>query len=116
MSLKIDYDLVNAVLGENDPEYTKRALEDLLDVRDRALFLQEIRNNKTLDIIYETVNRSTRLAVKGKLNTRQLQPSEVVNPELFEKDSEQGFYDALVQLVPKTQASQETAQLPIVSR
>ena len=105
--LNIDYDLVNAVLGENDPEYTNRALEDLLDVRDRALFIQEIRNNKTLDVIYETVNRSTRLAVKGDLDTQQLQPGKVVNPELFEKASEQGFYDALVQLVPKTKASQE---------
>ena len=63
----IDYDLVNAVLGENDPEYTQRALQDLLDVRDRALFLQEIRNNGTLDKIYETVNRSTRLAAQGGL-------------------------------------------------
>ncbi|MFW5667560.1 MAG: glycine--tRNA ligase subunit beta, partial [Coleofasciculus sp.] len=35
---KIDYDLVNAVLGENDQDYTQRALKDLLDVRDRALF------------------------------------------------------------------------------
>ena len=105
--LNIDYDLVNAVLGENDPEYTNRALKDLLDVRDRALFLQKIRNNKTLDVIYETVNRSTRLAVKGDLDTQQLQPAEVVNPELFEKASEQGFYDALVQLVPQTKASQE---------
>ncbi len=61
----IDYDLVNAVLGENDKEYTQRALQDLLDVRDRALFLQEIRNNGTLDKIYETVNRSTRLAAQG---------------------------------------------------
>ncbi len=105
--LNINYDLVNAILGENDPEYKNRALKDLLDVRDRALFLQEIRNNKTLDIIYETVNRSTRLAFKGKLNTQQLQPSEVVNVELFEKNSEQNFYNALVQLVPKTQASQQ---------
>ncbi|MFM7440086.1 MAG: glycine--tRNA ligase subunit beta, partial [Snowella sp.] len=41
--LKIDYDLVNAVLGDNDPDYTTRALENLLDVRDRAQFLQQIR-------------------------------------------------------------------------
>ncbi|NES85860.1 MAG: glycine--tRNA ligase subunit beta, partial [Moorea sp. SIO2B7] len=56
--MRIDYDLVNAVLGENDPEYTQRALQDLLDVRDRAQFLQQIRNNGTLEAIYETVNRS----------------------------------------------------------
>jgi glycyl-tRNA synthetase beta chain len=102
----IDYDLVNAVLGENDPEYTERSLQYLLDVRDRAQFLQQIRNNGKLDEIYETVNRSTRLAIKGDLNTQELNPKAVVNPELFEKSSERSFYDALIELVPQTQAAQ----------
>lgn len=101
----IDYDLVNAVLGENDREYTERALQDLLDVRDRALFLQEIRNNGNLDKIYETVNRSTRLAAQGDLNTTQLQPQTVINTQLFQKQSEQAFYDAVVQIVPKTETA-----------
>ena len=105
---QIDYDLVNAVLGENDPEYGLRALEDLLDVRDRALFLQKICNNRTLDRIYETVNRSTRLAAQGDLDTTQLNPENLVRPELFQKPSEQAFYDALVQLVPQTQAARES--------
>ena len=102
----VDYDLVNAVLGENDPEYTERALQDLLDVRDRANFLQTIRNNKTLDRIYETVNRSSRLAAQGDLDTTQLDPISLVEPKLFQSPSEQAFYDALVALVPKTQAAQ----------
>jgi glycyl-tRNA synthetase beta chain len=102
----IDYDLVNAILGENDPEYTERSLQDLLDVRDRAQFLQQIRHNGKLDEIYETVNRSARLAVKGDLNTQKLNPEAVVKPELFEKSSERAFYDALVELVPQTQAAQ----------
>ena len=103
----IDYDLVNAVLGENDPEYSERALRDLLDVRDRALFLQKIRNSRMLDKIYETVNRSTRLAAQGDLDTAQLNPNTLVDPELFQKSSEQAFYNALVQLVPQTQAAQD---------
>jgi glycyl-tRNA synthetase beta chain len=103
----IDYDLVNAVLGENDAEYTQRALKDLLDVRDRALFLQEIRNNGKLDEIYETVNRSTRLAAQGDLDTQQLEPKAIVNTQLFQKSSEQAFYDAIVELVPQTNAAQE---------
>ncbi|NES18644.1 MAG: glycine--tRNA ligase subunit beta [Symploca sp. SIO3E6] len=103
----IDYDLVNAVLGENDLEYRERALKDLLDVRDRALFLQSIRDNGNLDKIYETVNRSTRLAAQGDLDTHQLEPAPIVNTELFQKPSEQRFYDALVALVPQTQASQQ---------
>jgi glycyl-tRNA synthetase beta chain len=104
---QIDYDLVNAVLGENDPEYTERALQDLLDVRDRALYLQQIRSDGTLDKIYETVNRSTRLAAQGDLDYQQLEPTSVVKPELFQKSSEQAFYNALVELVPETQAAQQ---------
>jgi len=104
----VDYDLVNAVLGENDPEYTERALRDLLDVLERALFLQQIRNDKTLDLIYETVNRSTRLAAQGDLDKVELEPKTAVKPELFQKSSEQAFYDAVVQLVPQTLLSKQT--------
>ncbi|WP_414550466.1 glycine--tRNA ligase subunit beta [Anabaena sp. CCY 0017] len=105
---QIDYDLVNAVLGENDPEYTERALQDLLDVRDRALYLQQIRKDGTLDKIYETVNRSTRLAAQGDLDFQQLEPTSLIQPELFQKSSEQAFYNAIVELVPQTQAAKET--------
>jgi glycyl-tRNA synthetase beta chain len=68
--LAIDYDLVNAVLGEDDPAYTERALHDLLDVRDRAVFLQDIRNDGRLDKVYETVNRAARLAKQGDLDPK----------------------------------------------
>ncbi|MEG4149197.1 glycine--tRNA ligase subunit beta [Microcoleus sp. Pol12B5] len=104
----VDYDLVNAVLGENDLEYTERALRDLLDALERALFLQQIRNNQTLDLIYETVNRSTRLAAQGDLDKVELEPKTAVKPELFQKSSEQAFYDAVVQLVPQTLLSKQT--------
>ena len=104
----IDYDLINAVLGEDDPEYTERALKDLLDVRERAIFLQTIRQDGSLDKIYETVNRSARLAKQGDLDTVQLKPQKIVNPKLFEKSSEEEFYQALIALVPKTEAAQET--------
>ncbi|BAZ51736.1 glycyl-tRNA synthetase subunit beta [Nostoc sp. NIES-4103] len=105
---QIDYDLVNAVLGENDPEYTERALKDLLDVRDRALYLQQIRVGGTLDKIYETVNRSTRLAAQGDLDTKQLEPTAVIDKALFQKPSEAAFYDAIVDLVPQTQTAQQS--------
>ncbi len=104
---QIDYDLVNAVLGENDPEYTERALVNLLDVRDRALYLQKIRQDGTLDKIYETVNRSTRLAAQGNLDLQTLEPQTLINPELFQKKSESAFYNALLELVPQTQAAQQ---------
>jgi glycyl-tRNA synthetase beta chain len=102
----IDYDLVNAVLGENDPEYTERALTDLLDTRDRAVFLQQIRDNGTLENIYPTVNRSSKLAAQGNLDTQQLAPTQVVQITLFQKSSEQAVYDGLIALEPQTKAAQ----------
>ncbi|MEM8503157.1 MAG: glycine--tRNA ligase subunit beta [Cyanobacteria bacterium P01_D01_bin.1] len=103
--LGIDYDLVNAVFGQ-DEDYQERALSDLLDVRDRALFLQSIRDDTRLAIIYETVNRAAKLAAQGDLDTDILDPNGVVNPELFEQPSEQAFYDSLQTLLPQTQAAQ----------
>ncbi|KAM3091265.1 glycine--tRNA ligase subunit beta [Phormidesmis sp. 146-35] len=97
----IDYDLINAVIGENDPDYAERALSNLLDVRDRSHFLQTIRNDGRLATIYETVNRASRLAAQGDLDTRSLDLS-TVDPKLFQKSSEQAFYDALGQLQSQT--------------
>jgi glycyl-tRNA synthetase beta chain len=99
---QVDYDLVNAVLGEADPDYTQRALADLLDVQARALFLQQVRTDGTLATIYETVNRATRLAKQGTLDMQTLDPSAAINPQYFEQPSEQAFYDALVTLLPQT--------------
>lgn len=102
----VDYDLINAVVGEADAEYTDRALQDLLDVRDRALFLQKIRQTGELQSIYETVNRSSRLAAQGELSTTQLNPEAIVDPTLFQSPAEQSFYQALIALVPQTQIAQ----------
>lgn len=99
----IDYDLVNAVLGESDPDYTQRALIDVLDARARAQFLQHLRADGTLEQIYETVNRATRLAKQGELDRVSLDPVAVVQPQAFEQSSEQAFCDALVALLPQTQ-------------
>ncbi|ANV85080.1 glycine--tRNA ligase subunit beta [Picosynechococcus sp. PCC 7003] len=100
----IDYDLVNAVLGD-DAEYTERALTDLLDVGDRAEFLQSIRNDGQLEQIYATINRSAKLAAKGNLSTDSLDPTGVINPEKFEQNSERDLYAGLVELVPTTEAA-----------
>ncbi|HZG37271.1 MAG TPA: glycine--tRNA ligase subunit beta [Nodosilinea sp.] len=97
--LGIDYDLVNAVLSE-------RALSDPLDVKDRALFLQEMRRSGRMDKVYETVNRATRLAAQGTLDTQQLDPHGVIDPATLEAKAEQAFFAALKTLVPQTQAAQ----------
>jgi glycyl-tRNA synthetase beta chain len=102
---KIDYDLVNAVLPENDVEYGKRGLADLLDLQERALFLQQLRVSGQLETIYPTVNRSAKLSVQGNLDTQTLDPSGLVQTALFQKKSEQAFYDGLLQLLPQTQAA-----------
>jgi glycyl-tRNA synthetase beta chain len=113
--LNIDYDLVNAVLGDNDTEYIDRALNNLLDVRDRALFLQEIRNNGILSQIYETVNRSTKLAAKGSLNTEELEPKNVINPDLFESISEREFYESLDKLTPITKQAKTQSNYQLLT-
>lgn len=95
----IDYDLVNAVLSH-------RALIDPLDVKDRALFLQAMRRSGRMDKVYETVNRATRLAAQGTLDTDVLDPGGVIDAAKLEAKAEQAFFAALKTLVPQTQAAQ----------
>jgi glycyl-tRNA synthetase beta chain len=101
----IDYDLVNAVLGEDDPEATERALSDILDVGNRAKFLQACRQDGSLEQIYETVNRAARLARQGDLSTAVLDPTTAIQADLLGQPAEQRFYRALIQLLPKTEAA-----------
>ncbi|MEA5449203.1 glycine--tRNA ligase subunit beta [Leptolyngbya sp. CCNP1308] len=104
----IDYDLVNAVLsdGPKGPALGHRALSDPLDVKDRALFLQEMRRNGRMDKVYETVNRATRLAAQGTLDTDVLDPEGVIDAVKLEAKAEQAFLAALKTLLPQTQAAQ----------
>ncbi|MEO0867814.1 MAG: glycine--tRNA ligase subunit beta [Cyanobacteria bacterium J06642_11] len=102
----IDYDLINAVVGEDDADYRARVLSNLLDARDRARFLQEIRTNGTLASVYETVNRASKLATKGDLDTTSLDPENIVDTDLFKSPAETAFHASLQQLVPQTEAAQ----------
>ena len=103
--LHIDYDLVNAVLGEDDAEYRIRAFTDLLDVRERACFLQGIRADGGLNRVYATVNRAARLAAQGDLDLQTLNPVEVIDPGLLKQASEEAFYEALLTLLPQTEGA-----------
>jgi glycyl-tRNA synthetase beta chain len=58
-----------------------------------------------LDKIYETINRAARLAVKGDLDTKTLDPKAVIKPELFEKDSEKALYRSIEELLPQTETA-----------
>ena len=116
----IDYDLVNAVVGnpetaENDRAYSDRAYSDraltqLLDVQVRAQRLQTLRSTGQLNLLYETINRATRLARQGTLDFVTLDPMDLIHPDRFQQPSEQALYDALVNLLPETQTAQATRQ------
>ncbi len=101
----VDYDLVNAVLGEASSPYGQRLLQDLLDTRVRARFLQEIRGDGRLQAIYPTVNRATRLAAQGTLAMDVLDPTGWVDARWFESPTEPAFLQALEQLLPQTQSA-----------
>jgi glycyl-tRNA synthetase beta chain len=58
--------------------------------------------------LYATINRAAKLAAKGDLDFSALDPATCVKPALFEQPSEQAFYDALVALVPVTQAARQS--------
>ena len=102
----IDYDLINAVVAEEDVDYRARVLSQLLDARDRARFLQTIRANGTLASVYETVNRASKLATKGDLDTTTLDPAGIIDIGLFQSPAETAFHKSLQQLVPQTQTAQ----------
>ncbi len=89
----VDYDLLDAVLGKNDRAYGIMALEDVQDLYERALFLQELRQDGALGHIYETVNRVARLALQGDLPTDQVIVEEVVDDTLFESLAEKHLYE-----------------------
>jgi len=101
----VDYDLVNAILGEADSPYGQRVLTDLLEARTRARFLQEIRRDGRLQAVYETVNRATRLAAQGDLPTDLLAVAGLVDPDQFESPAEAALLAALTSLLPQTQAA-----------
>jgi glycyl-tRNA synthetase beta chain len=101
----IDYDLVNAVLGEEDPDALNRVLADVLDAGTRIQFLQACRQDGSLAQIYETVNRATRLARQGDFETSILDPQKVIQPKLLAQPAEKAFYEALKTLLPKTEAA-----------
>jgi glycyl-tRNA synthetase beta chain len=94
----IDYDLVNAVFGVEDPDYAIKALTNLALIRDRAQFLQNARQDKTLDAIYEVVHRATRLATQGDLPTDITSVEKVVDQKLLTEPAEKDLYKAIAKL------------------
>ncbi|MFM7887064.1 MAG: glycine--tRNA ligase subunit beta [Pseudanabaena sp.] len=91
----IDYDLVDAVTGDDDIAYTLQGLSNLTRIQERTHFLQKSREDATLDAIYEPIVRASRLAVQGNLDSVTVDVKSVVNPDTLTDATEQDLYKAI---------------------
>ena len=94
----IDADLVQAVAGQGVA--LDRILSDPADALQRAQLLMELRRSGELAAVQAVVTRAARLAEKGDLERAVLTPEGVVDPALFEKDSEAAMLAVLTELEP----------------
>lgn len=104
----LDYDLINALLGIENPEVTERILTNVQDLFERAEKLMNLRANGVLQTIYATVNRATRLANQGTLSTSELSAEQVIEPQWLQAPIERELYEAVHQLLTQAQATQRT--------
>ncbi len=94
----IGYDLVDAVMGNEDLAYTLQGLSNLTRIKERAHFLQKSRAGSTLDAIYEPIVRASRLAAQGELDSMTLDVKAIINPATLTEPAEQDLYNAIAAL------------------
>jgi glycyl-tRNA synthetase beta chain len=94
----IDYDLINAISGNEDLAYTLQGLSNLSRIKDRAQFLQKSREDATLSAIYEPIVRASRLAVQGDLDNSSVDVKAVINNETLIDPAERDLYQAIAAL------------------
>ena len=94
----IEYDLVDAVMGNEEIAYTLQGLSNLTRIKERAHFLQQSRTRATLDAIYEPIVRASRLAVQGNLDSVTLDVTAIINPAILTEAAEQELYQAIAAL------------------
>lgn len=68
--------------------------------------MQQIRTDGSLNAIYETVNRASRLAAQGSLDSQTLDPAGLIDPAQLTQPAEVALFEALQTLLPQTQAAQ----------
>ncbi|MEB3335451.1 MAG: glycine--tRNA ligase subunit beta [Cyanobacteriota bacterium] len=95
----LNQDIVQAVAGSNMQDQ-QRILTNVCDVRARADLLQALRNRGNLSQVQSVVQRAARLAEKGSLARDVLRVDGVIDPELFEAQSEAAMHSVLSQLSP----------------
>ncbi len=96
--LGIDFDISQSVAG--DTVTLDKVLVDPLDTLIRARLLSTLRNNGDLSSLQAVVTRAARLAEKGDLPRDVFSASDVVNSELFEKESEHQMLNVINNLEP----------------
>ena len=103
----IDYDIVDALFGNNDWEYIRRSLADVAQILRRAQFLQTSRNNGTLTAVYAVVHRASRLAA-------QASGAMAIQPDKFSTSAETNLYEAL-QNLPSPQGQYDQLMSALVN-
>jgi glycyl-tRNA synthetase beta chain len=109
----IEYDLVNAVSGNEDLAYTLQGLSKLTRIKERAHFLQKSREDATLSAIYEPIVRASRLAVQGDLDSMTVDVTAIINPETLTESAERDLYKAIAAL--PSQPSDEQLMAGIIA-
>ncbi len=107
--LALDYDIIDAVAGEE--QEPRRLLQDPVDVVCRGRLLQQLRRSGQLAPIQAVVQRAARLADKGDLPPEQCQPQACVDTSLFSSPVEARVLESLEAMAPltttKTQANHQ---------
>ena len=97
----IPIDLVQAVAGETVPLI--RVLQDPGDARERAVLLQQLRQQDQLTSVQAVVTRAARLAVQSELEADVLSCEGMVDERLFASSSEAGMLAVIRTLEPISQ-------------
>ncbi|MFM7267259.1 MAG: glycine--tRNA ligase subunit beta [Cyanobium sp.] len=106
-------DLVQAVAGEGLP--LERVLNDPADVNSRCALLRTLRHNGQLEAVQAVVQRAARLAEKSSQAATVLSPDGVVDPSLFEKESETAMLQVLQELLPMALSASSATPIPSTS-
>ena len=93
---------MQAVSGEGVS--SARLLQDPVDARERLLLLQDLRADGRLQAVQAVVQRASRLAEKGDLDSSQLVPGRVIEASLFDSPSESDLLKQLEALSPLAEA------------
>lgn len=95
---RIEYDLIDAIMGTEDIAYTLQGLSNLIRIKERAHFLQQSRACATLAAIYEPIVRASRLAIQGDLDSVTLDVQAIINPNFLIEPAEIDLYQAIAAL------------------